>query len=71
MSGTQYKSLVGEEDLNAWEGGLDPQTYSRQTSTGATVTMTKTGVSLEHKAEGFKVYASDDSRVALHGMGGV
>lgn len=54
MSGTQYKSLIGEEDLRLWEGGSDPTTFERATSTGASVTMTKFGASgnLNLKIEG-------------------
>lgn len=37
-----YKGLIGEEDFNRWDGTGSP-TFTRQTSTGGTVMLTKVG----------------------------
>lgn len=44
MSGTNYKSLIGEEDLSLWDGGSN-STFTRMTSTGSPITMTRFGAS--------------------------
>jgi hypothetical protein len=41
FSGTRYTSFIGEEDINWWDGGS--MTFTRRSSTGGTVTLTKVG----------------------------
>jgi hypothetical protein len=73
MTVAVIKSHIGKEDCEVQTNTNDAETFTRLTSTGAEITLTKIpdiwgGTGLV-KIAGIKVYAADSTTTVLHSFG--